>query len=118
MLAICNGLRFRLQLLVQLISSNLAGLRTVSLAALQIGFSGDMEPVLGLNLITRSMLAFLNRHLPLTPDQRQLFHDKPYPTLNSKHGQRPDKAADISATAGQVAAVVAEAEGSALTDGE
>eukprot|EP00891_Asterochloris_glomerata_P008480 jgi/Astpho2/8480/fgenesh1_pg.00125_%23_4_t len=83
----------------------------------KIGFSGDMEPVLGLNLITRSMLAFLNRHLPLTPDQRQLFHDKPYPTLNSKHGQRPDKAADISATAGQVAAVVAEAEGSALTDG-
>ena len=102
-----------LQWLVQL-----AGSSTVVPTALQIGFSGDMEPVLGLNLITRSMLAFLNRHLPLTADQRQRFHDKPYPTLDSKHGQRPDRAADISALAGQVAAVVAEAEGSDPSDGE
>ena len=111
-------LRFRLQWLLQLTHSKLADSSTVSWAALQIGFSGDMEPVLGLNLITRSMLAFLNRHLPLTGDQRQLFHDKPYPTLDSKRGQQPDKAADISATAGQVAAVVAEAEVSGPSDGE
>ena len=118
MLAICKGLRHRLQWLVQLAQSTLAGSYTVFPAALQIGFSGDMEPVLGLNLITRSMLAFLNRHLPLTADQRQLFHNQPYPTLDSKQGEQPDRAADISATAGQVAAVVAEAEGSGPSDGE
>lgn len=38
--------------------------------ALQLGFTDDIDPALSLKLISQSMLAFLNRHLPLTEAQR------------------------------------------------
>ena len=40
---------------------------------LQLGFKDDIDPALSLKLISGSMLAFLNRHLPLTETQRRLF---------------------------------------------
>lgn len=40
---------------------------------LQLGFTDDIDPALSLKLISQSMLAFLNRHLPLTEAQRSLF---------------------------------------------
>lgn len=38
--------------------------------ALQLGFTDDIDPGLSLKLISQSMLAFFNRHLPLTEAQR------------------------------------------------
>lgn len=38
-----------------------------------LGFTDDIDPALSLKLISQSMLAFLNRHLPLTDAQRSLF---------------------------------------------
>lgn len=38
-----------------------------------LGFTDDIDPALSLKLISQSMLAFLNRHLPLTEAQRRLF---------------------------------------------
>ena len=41
--------------------------------AMQIGFTDRIDPALSLKLISESSLAFLNRHLPLTPEQRRMF---------------------------------------------
>lgn len=40
---------------------------------MQIGFTDRIDPALSLKLISESSLAFLNRHLPLTPEQRRMF---------------------------------------------
>lgn len=40
------------------------------MSALQLGFTDDIDPGLSLKLISQSMLAFFNRHLPLTEAQR------------------------------------------------
>ena len=45
------------------------------LHALQIGFTDKIDPALSLTLISQSALAFLNRHLPLTPEQRLMMQD-------------------------------------------
>jgi platelet-activating factor acetylhydrolase len=66
-----------------------------------IGFKGKMDPALGINMITRNIVAFLNRHLPLTEGQRAFYHDNPLPAHKngSKH---KDKA--VAASKGQLTA--------------
>ena len=50
---------------------------------LQLGFKDDIDPALSLQLISRSILAFLNRHLPLTDAQRDLLEQSQKP--NNSH---------------------------------
>ena len=49
--------------------------QVVRVTVLQLGFKDDIDPALSLKLISQSMLAFLNRHLPLTEAQRRLFQN-------------------------------------------
>lgn len=54
--------------------------QVVRVTVLQLGFTDDIDPALSLKLISQSMLAFLNRHLPLTEAQRRLFQILSQPT--------------------------------------
>lgn len=58
---------------------------------LQLGFTDDIDPALSLKLISQSMLAFLNRHLPLTEAQRSLFR---YPQDASQSVTKGDMTSD------------------------
>ena len=55
---------------------------------LQLGFKDDIDPALSLQLISRSMLAFLNRHLPLTEAQRSLFRQSQTSTQGDKKAEQ------------------------------
>ena len=58
---------------------------------LQLGFTDDIDPALSLKLISQSMLAFLNRHLPLTEAQRILFR---YPQDASQNATKANTTSD------------------------
>lgn len=63
-------------------------------SALQLGFTDDIDPGLSLKLISQSMLAFFNRHLPLTEAQRSQFKQSQvaadYDTMPDKPDARKD----------------------------
>ena len=59
--------------------------------ALQLGFTDDIDPGLSLKLISQSILAFFNRHLPLTEAQRSqlqqpqvVLHSTPMPDASAR----------------------------------
>lgn len=60
---------------------------------LQLGFTDDIDPALSLKLISQSMLAFLNRHLPLTEAQRTLFKQPQSSSQSTPSGNFTDLAA-------------------------
>ncbi|KAA6419127.1 MAG: Platelet-activating factor acetylhydrolase [Trebouxia sp. A1-2] len=58
-----------------------------------LGFTDDIDPALSLKLISQSMLAFLNRHLPLTEAQRTLFKQPQSSSQSTPSGNFTDLAA-------------------------
>lgn len=77
--------------------TNAAGMPCVSimtaiLGAFQIGFTDNIDPALSLKLISQSALAFFNRHLPLTSQQRSMLQC----TASSSTAVSADHIADFS----------------------
>ena len=67
--------------------------QVICVAVLQLGFIDDIDPALSLKLISQSMLAFLNRHLPLTEAQRRLFQKPQTSSQSETSGTCTDLAA-------------------------
>ena len=65
----------------------------MNVIVLQLGFTDDIDPALSLQLISQSMLAFLNRHLPLTEAQRRLFKHPQTSSQSTPSGNSTDLAA-------------------------
>jgi len=65
----------------------------IHVTVLQLGFTDDIDPALSLKLISQSMLAFLNRHLPLTEAQRRLFKQPQTSSQSTAPGDFTDLAA-------------------------
>ncbi len=67
--------------------------QVIHVTVLQLGFTDDIDPALSLKLISQSMLAFLNRHLPLTEAQRRLFQKPQTSSQSTPSGNFTDLAA-------------------------
>ena len=62
--------------------------------AMQLGFTDDIDPELSLKLISQSMLAFFNRHLPLTEAQRSQLNQSQVIADSNTMPDRPEISKD------------------------